>query len=50
MAKMSQAAIQYALADAKSDILTMAKLLREAGLMPSSWANDQAERNDYEKH
>jgi hypothetical protein len=31
MAKMSQAAIQYALADARADILTMAKLLCEAG-------------------
>lgn len=28
---MSPAAIQYALADAKADILTMAKLLCEAG-------------------
>jgi len=31
MAKMSPAAIQFALADAKADILTMAKLLCEAG-------------------
>lgn len=31
MAKMSPAAIQYALADAKADILTMAKLLCQAG-------------------
>lgn len=31
MAKMSPAAIQYALADAKADILTLAKLLCEAG-------------------
>ena len=31
MAKMSPNAIQYALADAKADIITMAKLLCEAG-------------------
>jgi hypothetical protein len=31
MAKMSPAAIQHALADAKADITTMAKLLIEAG-------------------
>lgn len=31
MAKMSPAAIQHALADARADILTMAKLLCEAG-------------------
>ena len=31
MSKMSPAAIQYALADAKADLLTMAKLLCEAG-------------------
>ena len=31
MAKMSPAAIQYALADARADIITMAKLLCEAG-------------------
>ena len=30
MAKMSPAAIQYALADAKADIITMARLLCEA--------------------
>lgn len=31
MAKMSPSAIQYALADARADILTIAKLLCEAG-------------------
>ena len=31
MVEMSPAAIEYALADAKADILTMAKLLCEAG-------------------
>lgn len=31
MVKMSPAAIQYALADAKSDILTLTNLLCEAG-------------------
>ena len=47
MAKMSPAAIQYALADAKADIITMAKLLCEAGYPRRGTAEETQSIDDF---
>jgi len=47
MVKMSPAAIQYALADAKADIITMAKLLCEAGYPRRGTAEESQDIYDF---